>query len=338
MTEQGYPPSGSDPYGRAGWQRERGPVRSRPAERSDVRYYDDRPGSDRRAHDRDGYDRDGYDPRPYDGEPEYAAEPEYDAEPEYAGPDEPPVTDDDQPPAPGRRRRSRAAATRRRRLKRRLVVLGAVVAVAVVVAGLVFYGNRKSPARSAFITTFQKGELRTVPNACRVVGATALAAYLGGSRTSVIQPINSAQQSQCTYQRDAKPVFRVLNITMQAYQPYLDAPGNGSATDYAVYAFAQQRGQLARPPKHGPLPPASITPLPGFGSAAFTAVQASTGSYASNRVTVVVRYRNVVVAVYLEAMVSPGFGPAPVGQLTTAAEAAARQLLAAVEAAPRSGH
>ncbi|MHB1433132.1 MAG: hypothetical protein ACYCVZ_13555 [Streptosporangiaceae bacterium] len=327
MTEQGYPPSGSDPYGRAGWQRERGPVRSRPPEQSDVRYYDDRTGYDRQPYDDQPYDAEPYDGQPYDGQPASGA-----------ATGEPPATDDGQPPAaPERKRRSRAAATRRRRLKRRLVVVGTVVAVAAVVAGLVLLGNRKSPARSAFITTFQKGELRTVPNACHVVGTTALAAYLAGQRTSVIQPINSALQSQCTYQRDAKPVFRVLNLTVQAYQPYLDAPGNGSATDYAVYAFAQQRGQLARPSKHGPLPPASIKPLGGLGNAAFTAVQTSTGSYASNRVTVVVRYRNVVVAVYLEAMVSPGFGPAPVGQLTTAAQAAARQLLAAVEAQPRAG-
>lgn len=233
--------------------------------------------------------------------------------------------------------RGRAAATRRRRLKHRLAIAaGAVVVAAVVVAGTL-YLNRKPAVKANFVTTYQKGEFRGVPNACHVLTATAISQYLAGPKTSVIQPISTAMQSQCTYQRDAKPTFRVLNLAVQAYQPYLDVPGDGSATGYARYAFSQQRAALAKPPKHSPEPPATITRLAGLGDAAFSAAQITKGQYANDRATVVVRYRNVVVAVYLQEMVGDGFRSVSASQLGADAESVARQVLSVVRAHPAAG-
>ncbi len=122
-----------------------------------------------------------------------------------------------EPPAgPGRTpRKSRAAAARRRRSKRRLVVWGGalLVVAAVVAAG---YQLTRSPApKSRYITSWQPGELPAVPDACHVADAGALRQYLAGTPTR-IQPYNYQAQSQCTYTVDAKPTFRVLNITAQA--------------------------------------------------------------------------------------------------------------------------
>ena len=70
----------------------------------------------------------------------------------------------------------------------------------------------------------------------------------------------------CTYQFDAKPTFRVLELTITAYLPSLIAPGNGSATSYAIYTFGQTKAELVQPPKHTPEPPAKISPAGGIGN------------------------------------------------------------------------
>lgn len=234
--------------------------------------------------------------------------------------------------------RSRAARARRRRSKRRVLTWGAVAVViaVVVVAGIVL---TRSPApRSPFVSTLQKGELRTVPDVCKVVGATLLQQYLGGTPTS-IQPFGDPAQSQCTYTVDAKPTFRVLNISAQAYRWSLVPVGNGGATANASYTFAQQRRLLANPPKHTPQPAATITPVSGLGDQALSAVQVFHvgGGSVTDRVTVLVRYHNVLVSVYLQGQANGGFGPVSISDLRAGALAAASGVLAQLRREPTVG-
>jgi hypothetical protein len=134
---------------------------------------------------------------------------------------------------------------------------------------------------------------------------------------------------------DAKPAFRQLNVVLQALQPNAGY-GNGSATADARFNFAQQRALLAKPSKRTPQPPATIT-LVGLGDKAFVAVQVYRGGVAANKVTVLIRYRNVLITTSLLGDVSGGFGPAPISELRAGALAEASALLAAVKAQPAIG-
>jgi len=238
----------------------------------------------------------------------------------------------------GRSIRSRSAAGRRRRSRRRLWYAGTVTLVIAVIAGAAYYFGRPGPRPgSDIVTTLQGGEYRTVPNACRVLPAAMLSQYLSGTGKS-IQPYNQLDQSQCTYTVDAKPTFRLLNLTVQAYQPYPGLiPGNGSATANAIYNYSQQQQQLAKPPKHTPQPPATIVPVSGLGNQALSAVQIFRTGSITDRVTVLVRYRNVLITAYLEGQVSGGFGPVSISSLQAGALGAARAMLAKVKAGPAIG-
>jgi hypothetical protein len=212
-----------------------------------------------------------------------------------------------------------------------------VAAGSTVIVGAVIFLNQPAPVRNQFVTTLQKGELRAVPDACHVIGAATLGVYLPGTLKS-IQPFNYPQHSQCTYTVDARPVFRVLNAAVQAYQPagYI-AVGNGGATANATYTYGRQRQQLIKPAKNTPQPPAIVTPLSGLGQQAFSAVQVFHLGAITDRVTVVVRYRNVLITTSLDAQVSEGFGPASISELRAGALAVARKLLTAVQAEPTVG-
>src|SRR5262249_42828261 len=176
-------------------------------------------------------------------------------------------------------------------------------------------------------------DVQLVPDTCHVVGATALKQYLGGTPQN-IQPYSLHAQSQCTYTVDAKPVFRILNLTAQAYSPNQTVPGNGSATATATYNFDRQRTLLAKPPKKTQLPHATITSLSGLGVPAFTAVQVYRLQSVSDRVTVIARYRNVLISVYLSGQTSDGFGPVSVSGLRADAIAVTRALLGEVKQVP----
>jgi hypothetical protein len=212
------------------------------------------------------------------------------------------------------------------------VYWGGAAILVVVIIGAVIALNQPPVVRSQFVTSLQKGEFRTVPDACHVIGAATLSQYLPGTRRS-IQPFNDAGQSQCTYTVDARPLFRVLNATMQAYQPagYI-AVGNGSATANATYTYGQQRRQFIKPAKNTPQPPAAITPLTGLGQEAFSALQVFHVGTVTDRVTVLARYHNVLVTASLEAQASDGFGPVSISALQAGALAVARQLMTAVQA------
>jgi hypothetical protein len=229
--------------------------------------------------------------------------------------------------------RSRAAAARRRRSKRRLITWGgaAIVIAVLVAAGL--YLTRSPAPKSPFVTTLQAGEIRGVPDACKVYGSADLRQLMNGPPRS-IQPQKGQQQSSCTYTVDAQPTFRVLTIVLQAMQASLVPVGNGSATADAKYTFAQQRQLLAKPPKHTPQPAATITAIPGLGDQAFSAVQTFTSKAATDLVTVLARYRNVLITVKFQGHAGVGFGPVTVSQLRFGALAVARAALSHVKAEP----
>lgn len=214
---------------------------------------------------------------------------------------------------------------------------GSVAAVAAVVAVAVYYLVEPSAPPRPYITTLQKGEFRGVPNACQVIPSPTLRQYLNGVPSKMVQTFASATKSECTNQVDSKPTFRELDITMQAYTPSLIAPGNGSATSYARYTFAQTKQLLATPPKNTPEPPATITPLSGLGSQAVTAVQLYRQRSKTDLVTVLVRVHNVLITVKLWASVGHGFTPVSIPQLQQYAEAAAHTSTAAVSTQPAVG-
>ena len=96
------------------------------------------------------------------------------------------------------------------------------------------------------VTTFQPGELKTVPNACSAVTAATLNQYLPGSRRVVTpRSLYGSAQSLCDWTLDAKPMYRVLEVTVRAYAPSGLASGNGSATFAAKDAY--QQASLAKP-------------------------------------------------------------------------------------------
>jgi hypothetical protein len=210
------------------------------------------------------------------------------------------------------------------------VTWGSVAAIAAVVAVAIFFLVEPSAPPRQYVTALQKGEFRAVPNACRVIGPSSLRQYLNGTPNKGVQTFGAVTKSECTFQVDSKPTFREVDITFQAYTPSLIAPGNGSATSYARYTFAQTRQELATPPKNTPEPPATIKPVSGLGSQAVTAVQLFRQRSKTDLVTVLVRVHNVLITVKLWATVGRGFAPVSIPQLESSAQAAARTSTAAV--------
>lgn len=230
---------------------------------------------------------------------------------------------------------------RQRRSRRR--VSAWAIAVAVVLLGAlsaVWLISRPAPDRHHdYVTALQRGEFRSVPDACHVVSAVVLTEDLAGVSTrKVIQPFAGGGLSQCSFTVDARPVFRVLQVTLQAYQPSLLAPGNGSATANATYNYFQAQQALTSPPKKSDLPRAAVSPLTGLGQAAFSAVQViRTGGDVSDLVTVVARARNTLITITLQGLDKArkgGYGPVSVRALQAGALAAAREVLPRVSAEP----
>src|SRR6266571_1223230 len=128
-------------------------------------------------------------------------------------------------PGPGRRPR-RAVAARARKARRKIYTWGGVaIAVAFIAAGAWhFFGPKAAvPRHSNFVTTYQPGDFRSVPNACQAIPAATLDQYLPGTRARVVSASLGASStgSQCTWTLDARPLFRVLEVTAQAYGPSL---------------------------------------------------------------------------------------------------------------------
>jgi hypothetical protein len=236
---------------------------------------------------------------------------------------------------PGRSRRSRrAAAARARKSRRRLIVAGAVVVVGVlavlgILGKLPFQGKPAPAQNSGLVTTFQPGEFHSVPNACDAVSTATLGQYLPGKVAEVSQALGTSTQSECTWTLDARPNFRVLTVTSQAYSPSLLASGDGSATFSAMDGYSQDLQALQNPPKKTKAPQAQIGGAVGLGSEAFTAFQVfHVGGNTTDEVTVVARDRNVVAIVTMQGQEhGGGFGPVPAATLRAGALAVAHEVL-----------
>jgi hypothetical protein len=234
-------------------------------------------------------------------------------------------------------RRGRQAAARARKSRRRLLaVAGAVVAVVAITAAALwatktwpFQSKQAVVAGPPLVTTFQRGEFQSVPNACDEISPALLAQYLPGKVAQVSQALGSTTQSQCTWTLDHRPSFRVLTVSTQAYAPSLLASGNGSATASATDAYSQTLQGLRDPPKSSRQPRAQLGAAVGLGRYAFTALQVFHVGDTTDEVTVVVRDRNVLIHITMQAQEhGNGFRPVPAATLRAAALAAADEVLA----------
>jgi hypothetical protein len=234
------------------------------------------------------------------------------------------------------RRQGRAAAARLRKSRRRVYRWTAVgIVVCVVGAVITVIATQSSPKPTPYVTSLLPGEFKSVPGACGGVSAAVLAQYLPGSGRTTTNQFSGATQSQCSFTVDAKPVFRLLEVSAQAFQPFAAASGNGSASANASDYLAQAKATLTKPPKKSLLSPAQISPLTTLGQQAFAAIQREqAGGILSDVVTVVVRDRNVLVTVVLSAQETPGFSPTSVATLQAGATAAAQDMLAKLKAQP----
>jgi hypothetical protein len=238
---------------------------------------------------------------------------------------------------PARRRGRRAAAARARKTRREIIIAGVVVVVGIVVVlgvlGKLPFQSKPAPASqgSGLVTTYQRGEFRSVPNTCDAVSSATIGQYLPGKVAQVSQDLGSSTQSQCTWTLDAKPDFRVLTVTSQAYAPSLLASGDGSATFSAIDAWDNELQNLQHPAKSTRAPKALIGGAVGLGKTAFTALQVfhQGGGTITDEVTVVVRDRNVLIIVTMQGQEhGGGFGPVPDATLRAGALAAAHDTLA----------
>jgi len=233
-------------------------------------------------------------------------------------------------------RRGHRAAGQARQHRRRLLAAAGLIAVAVGLVALwaarawPFGGQAPSAPGAPLVTTFQPGEFHSVPSACDAVPPALVRQYLPGKVAQVSQAPGSAAQSQCTWTLDARPDFRVLTVSSQAYPPNLLATGDGSATFSAIDAYGQALRTLQDPPKSSRAPRAQIGAAAGLGTGAFTALQVfHVGGDTTAEVTVVARDRNVLVDVTMQGQQhGGGFAPVPVATLRAAALAATRDALA----------
>ena len=232
-------------------------------------------------------------------------------------------------------RTRRAIVTRARKARRRIYTwAGAAIAVAVIAAGAWrFFGpTPAAQPHTNFVTTYQPGEFRSVPNACSVISAATLNQYLPGTRARAVSALGGSRtESQCTWTLDAR-LYRVLEVTAQSFAPSLLATGNGSATFSAIDNYGGVQQGLASPARATHLPKATVTPVPGLGNSAFSALQVIHASGdTTDLVTLVVRDRNALITVKLQGLNRShggAYGPVSVPQLQAGTVAAAREVLA----------
>ena len=239
-----------------------------------------------------------------------------------------------------RRRGSESRGDRRAdRRKRRRVLIAGGGAAAVVIAVAVYFltGNNGSSANlglSNLVTTFLPGELQQVPNACTSVPSATLTQDLPGQPKMAVPPLNAGANSQCTWTLDKAPLYRVLEVNMQAYSPSGLASGDGSATFAAEDAYAEDETAKQKPGPRSGQPSATVTDLSGMpggnDTVAFEAAQVFKVNGATTDVaTVVVRYRNVIVTVVLNGLDhanTGNYGPVSPSVLNSAAQTVAQQV------------
>ncbi|MGE5288378.1 MAG: hypothetical protein ACM3ML_14515 [Micromonosporaceae bacterium] len=212
-----------------------------------------------------------------------------------------------------------------------LAVAGAVVATVALVQGSGQGGT--GPAPGTMVTAFLPGELQRVPAACTTVNSAVLAQYMPGrSKPAAAEPLEGGAASQCSWSVDQPQRYRFMEVALVAYTPSGLASGNGSATRAAQDAFVQARLGKQFPPRRSGSPKAKMTTISGLGQEAFSADQHYKRGGVLDMLTMVVRYRNVVITVIYEARTGGRFGADPVSTLRQGAEAAARSALAKLTA------
>jgi len=213
-----------------------------------------------------------------------------------------------------------------------LVVVAGGVTAAIVVPG----GSAPAPViPDGLITTFQPGELQTVPDACNTVPAATVQRYLPGQvKQASPLPIDGSAGSACDWTIDHAPVYRLLELSLLAYAPSGLASGNGSATQAAMDAYSQTLQTLRDPPKRSAEPKAAVSTLSGLGNEAFSATQVfRRGGAVTDVATVIVRFHNVVVSVTLNGLAQSNhgsYGPVSMSDLSAAALAFAQAAEAAL--------
>ena len=243
-----------------------------------------------------------------------------------------------------RRRGSESRNDRRadRRKRRRMLIAGGGAAAVVIAVAVYFVtgggGNSANLGLNNLVTTFLPGELQQVPDTCTSVPAGMLGQYLPGQLKTAAPPLNTGANSQCTWTLDKPPVYRVLEVNMQAYSPSGLASGDGSATFAAEDAYAEFENAKQKPGPNSGQPKATVTDLSGMPggnqTVAFQAAQVFTVNGATTDVaTVIIRYRNVIVTVVMNGLdhANKGnYGPASPDLLSSAAQTVARQVTSAI--------
>jgi hypothetical protein len=233
-------------------------------------------------------------------------------------------------PAPRRIARARRHGASRRRLLVWGIPAAVAVIIAIVVVVLVVPGSSPAPVTpGSLITTFLPGEIQKVPSACPSVPASTLASYLPGqSKRAAPPPLDGALDSQCDWTLDQRPVYRLLQLDIQAYTPNGLASGTGSATFAAIDAYAEDMQQKQDPARDTGAPRAQVTVIKGLGMAAFTATQVyQVGGAVTDVATTVIRYRNVLVTVALNGLDKSNnghYGPVSMNELSAGSQAVAR--------------
>jgi hypothetical protein len=238
---------------------------------------------------------------------------------------------------PGRLSGRRAAAARLRRSRRRVVRWAGLAIVACIIAAVVTaIALHHTVKPLPYVTALQKGEFQSVPDSCSDVSPAVLNQYLPAAERTQTRQFSSSASSECTFTIDKAPTFLVLEVEAQAYQPFAAASGNGSASQNALDSLQAARAVLVKPLKNSPLPPAAITPLTGLGQQAFAALQHEhVAGIRTDVVHVVVLERNVLITISVQGQeAGHGFGPVPDATLQSAAQDAARSVLAKVRTQP----
>jgi hypothetical protein len=233
---------------------------------------------------------------------------------------------------------SRALRKAARRRRRWLIMIAGLVVVAGGVTAAIVIPGGPGPAPvipDGLITTFQPGELQTVPGACGTVPAATVQHYLPGPvKQASPLPINGSAGSACDWTIDRAPVYRLLELNLLAYAPSGLASGDGSATYAAIDAYSQTLQTLQDPPRRSAEPKAAVSMLTGLGNEAFSATQVfRRGGAVTDVATVVVRYHNVVVSVTLNGLEQSNrgsYGPVSLSGLSAAALAFAQAAEAAL--------
>jgi hypothetical protein len=224
--------------------------------------------------------------------------------------------------------------------RRRLLIAGSVTGA--LVAGAAAYmfvkpHHSSGPGFGNLITSFLPGELQSVPDACAAVPTAMLNSYLPGNNPKNTKqakpPLNAGANTQCTWSEDHSPTYRVLMVNLQAYAPSA-LYGNGSATFAAETAYTSFEAGFAHPgPKSG-VPSATVTDLTGMpggtDTSAFEATQVfNREGSTTDVVSVLVRYRNVVVTIVLNGLNHSNkgsYGPVSISDLSSAAKTIAHQV------------